>query len=107
MSPDSPALSEMVNEDQVNALNDIYQQNEFNLDSYLDKIQEKNEEEEKSLKFEEDDQNLQNKIKEKRQELKYISLDKQDNLENYGSKRSLKDHYLLINSSRKQENQGI
>ena len=94
-------MSDLMNEDNVHALNDIYNQNEFNLESFLHKIQEKNESSENESK--EKKSELQEKIDEKRLELKYISSEKEDT---FASERSLRDLKLSINKSRVSKNEG-
>ena len=91
-------------EENINVLNDIYQQNELNLDSFLDKIQESGKEELEMSEYVSGDQQLQDKIKEKRQELKYISLDKNET--GFASERSLQHHELSINKTRHNQNSG-
>jgi hypothetical protein len=91
-------------EDSINALNDIYYHNEVNLESYLDKIQENVEEEMEMSEYVSGDQQLQDTIKETRQTLKYISLDKNEN--GYASERSLQHYELDINKTRNNQNSG-
>ena len=101
---ESPALSEVTNEDNINALNDVFQQNEMNLDSFLDQIQEiKEQEEEGASEGGQSDAELTDKIKEKRLELKYVSGEQR---ENFASDRSLRDHNLSINQNRLNKKNG-
>jgi hypothetical protein len=97
-------LSELMSEENINALNDIYHQNELNLESFLEKIQEKEEELEESNEDLSNDPELQDVIKEQRLKLKYISLDKNET--GFASERSLQNHKLSINKLRNSENSG-
>jgi hypothetical protein len=102
---DSPTLSEVANEDNLNALNDIYHQNEFNLESYLTQIQELKEQEEVSSREEGEGESEtgENELRQsKRVELKYISGEQQM----LTSDRSLRDQNLSINKTRLNKKKG-
>ena len=93
-----------VSEEQVKTLNDIFYQNENNLETFLEKIQEKKDAEDDSDSQTEPDSALLDKIKEKRQELKYISVDR--DWVAFASKRSLQHEELCINKSRSDQIKG-
>ena len=96
-------VSEFIPEDKLNALNDIYNQNLQHLQSFLQKVNEKNEE---SIKTEQDEADQENGS-----QAKYVSKNKSARTlsENHYSsiekthpnpKRSLREHRLSINMNR-------
>jgi hypothetical protein len=79
--------SEVVHENHLNVLNDIYHQNEHNLESYLDRLQEKTREESKK------GERGEGKTR-KKKEFRYL-------VEGRRSLRSLKEHHLMVNRRRR------